>query len=105
MAGTVKAAITDVTKTFVDDRQPTDPFHDPKTRELYPDVSAKLSYYRSNDPTTNRKEVMLPLVFWKIYKAAFFGSAHDQATAFLLIKAIFFALRSYEYSQTPQVKT
>ena len=60
MVGTVKAAIADVTKIFIDDRQPTDPFHDPKTRELYPDVGAQLSYYHSNDPPTHHQEAMSP---------------------------------------------
>ena len=85
IVGTVKATITDVMRTFVNDRYPTDPFHDSKTRDLHPNVSAQPSYYRSNDSLTHRQEAIPPLVFRKIYNAAFFGSAHDQATAFLLI--------------------
>ena len=85
IVGTVKATITDVTRTFVNDRYPTDPFRDPKTCDLHPNVSAQPSYYRSKDSPTHYQEAMSPLVFRKIYNAAFFGSAHDQATAFLLI--------------------
>ena len=43
MVSTVRTVIADVCKTFVDARQPTDPFHDPRTRELHPDIAAQLS--------------------------------------------------------------
>ena len=103
MVGTIRAAIADVTKTFVDACQPSDPFQDPHTQDLYPDISAQLSFYHSNDPPLNRQEIMPPIVFRRILAAALEGSAHDQTTAYLLLYAVFFALRSCEYFKTPGV--
>ena len=105
MVSTVRTAIADVCKTFVDARQPTNPFHDPCTRKLYPDIAAQLSSYRSNDPPPHRQEAMPSIVFRRILTAALSGSAHDMAVAYLLLGAVFFALRSCEYSQTPRSST
>ena len=102
MVGTVRTAISDVTATFVESRRTSDPFHDPRTRELHPDIAAQLSTYRKNDPPTNRQEAMPPIVFRRILAAALKGSKHDMAVAYLLLGAVFFALRSCEYSKTPR---
>ena len=97
MVGTVRTAITDVCKTFINTRQPSDPFHNPRTRKLYPDIAAQLSSYRSNDPPPHRQEAMPPIVFRRILTAALSGSAHAMTVAYLLLGAVFFALCSCEY--------
>ena len=105
LVGTVKAAIGDVSKTFLDHRQPSDPFHDPITKHYYPDVRDQLKDYKRHDPPTKRQEALPPIVFRRIHSSAASGSSHDLAVAFLLIGAVFFALRSCEYSKTPSSET
>ena len=96
LVGTVKAAIGDVSKTFLDHNQPCDPFHDPLTKHYHPDVRDQLKDYKRHDPPTKRQEDMPPIVFRQIYVSASKGSRHDLAVAYLLIGAVFFALRSCE---------